>query len=486
MDVRITNGIVRGITEQGCLAFKGIPFAKPPVGDLRFQPPQPCDDWFGALDCTRYGPRPIQTPPPWCLDRDSAVYGEDCLNLNVWTPAADGKKRPVLFNIFGGGHMEGSNSELGSEGWRLVGEEDIVFVAPNYRVGALGYLYLPHLLGDTYAASGNLGLLDLILALHWTRENVAHFGGDPDRITLVGQSAGGKSVMDLLLAPAARGLFHGAFAMSGAWQSIKSIETERYFTSHFLRCMGLEEAQAAALLTCPPEQLRQAQEEANKTFFKAESYGATADGIVLPLDVTAAAAGGGLASVPVVLGHERQELYPLPDANPDMDEETAAQKFRWKFGANWERPYALYKRLCKTRSPALAYGEAATEYTYADGCRRAAALLAGGEAPLWLYRWDYDGGLTACHSSDNEALFGRTHPEKRKRRPADTALLDRQFRRAVLSFVQTGVPSVPDAPAWEPCNLKQPMRMLFDVPCRMEHTALSFDTDFPLQVFRLE
>jgi len=169
MDIRINNGIVRGLREQGSISFKGIPFAKPTKGKRRFLPPEPCDDWFGALDCTRNGPRPPQTPPPWCLDSASAKYRESCLNLNVWTPAIDDKRRPVLFNIFGGGHMEGSNSELGSEGSRLLQDRDIVVVSSNYRIGALGFLYLGHLLGNDFASSGSLGLLDHILALKWVQ-----------------------------------------------------------------------------------------------------------------------------------------------------------------------------------------------------------------------------------------------------------------------------------------------------------------------------
>ncbi|MDR3248407.1 MAG: carboxylesterase family protein, partial [Treponema sp.] len=116
-ELKINNGTIKGVCENGMYVFKGIPFAKPPIGQLRFMPPVPVDNWVGTLDCTSYGPRPCQVPPPWCVDKDTAVYGEDCLNLNVWTPVADGRKRPVAVNIFGGGHMEGSNSEIGSEGY---------------------------------------------------------------------------------------------------------------------------------------------------------------------------------------------------------------------------------------------------------------------------------------------------------------------------------------------------------------------------------
>lgn len=485
MEVRIQNGVICGITEHGCAAFKGIPFAKPPVKELRFRPPVPCDNWTGTRDCGNYGSRPIQTPPPWCEDRDSAAYSEDCLYLNVWTPAADGKKRPVLFNIFGGGHMEGSASELGSEGYRIVKEHDVVFVAPNYRVGALGYLYLGHLLGESYAASGNLGLLDQILALQWVRDNIAFFGGDPDQVTIVGQSAGGKSVMSLLLAEEAKGLFHRAVAMSGALQSIKSIDTEKKLTENFLKAMRLTEADAKKLLSCDAEEIRQAQEKANEVYFKAESYGATADGAILPFDISQAVAEGRFNKVPLIMGHTLQELWPSPGSPQSNPPDAEIQKkLRWKFGCNWEIPYAYYLECLQSMPPDIAYAESATRYTYVDAYLKCADLFGTRGTPLWLYRWDYTGGLTACHSSDNEALFLRSNPEKHRLFPEETAHMDRWFREAVLSFVKTGNPNTDDLPYWPSYEPDKKERMLFAIPPGTESITSRHDPDFPLQVFR--
>lgn len=484
MEVRIQNGVVRGLAEHGCAAFKGIPFAKPPVKELRFRPPVPCDSWTGVRDCRNYGPRPIQTPP-WCEDRDSAVYSEDCLYLNVWTPAADGKKRPVFFNIFGGGHMEGSASERGSEGYRIVKEHDVVFVSPNYRVGALGYLYLGHLLGEPYAASGNLGLLDQILALRWVRDNIAFFGGDPDQVTVVGQSAGAKSVMNLLLAEDAKGLFHRAVAMSGALQSIKSIETEKKLTANFLRAMRLAEADAGKLLSCNAGEIRQAQEKANEVYFKAESYGATADGITLPFDIPQAITEGRLNKVPLIMGHTLQELWPapgLPQTEPSDAE--IREKLRWKFGGNWEIPYTYYLECLQTMPPDIAYAECATRYTYVEACLKCADLFAARGMTLWLYRWDYTGGLTACHSSDNEALFLRSNPEKHRLFPEETAKIDCWFREAVLSFVKTGNPNTEGIPYWPLYEPDKKERLLFGVTPGTERIKTRQNPDFPLQVFQ--
>ena len=491
MEITIRNGRIRGIAEQGMLAFKGIPFAKPPVGALRFRPPEPCADWDGVLDATQYAPRPCQLPPPWCLDRDTFPYGEDCLNINVWTPAADSGKRPVVFNIFGGGHMEGSNSELGREGYHfadaLGDARDIVFVAPNYRLGPFGYLYLGHLLGEDYAASGSLGQLDLILALLWVRDNIAAFGGDPDNVTIIGQSAGGKSVCNLLLAPAAKGLFHKVVSMSGAFQSISDMATDIALTRHFLDSLGWGEQQAEKLLTCPAEVLTKHIDVASQTYFKAESYGPTADGIALPRDIDAYIQAGNLPDVPLMLGHTREELHlPLGADTPDPGDEAVYQKLVWKFGNNADHVMAQYRTLRTQMSYADAFGRIATDYTYVQAYLRAADLLTNAGKPVYLYRWDYTGGYRANHSSDNEALFGATNADKQRHNPALTAQVDRTFQELVYSFVTGGAPTAAGVDNWTPYTRQTPQRLLIDAACRMEDIdTAQYDKGYDTQTLRL-
>jgi para-nitrobenzyl esterase len=487
LEIKISNGIIKGLREKGLYAFKGIPFAKPPVGNLRFRPPVPCDDWFGSLDCTCYGPRPCQNPPPWCKDRAIAVYDEDCLNLNVWTPAIDDKKRPVVFNIFGGGHMEGSNSEIGNEGYNLTHGRNIVVVSPNYRLGALGYLYLGHLLGEEYAPTGNLGLLDQVLALKWVKDNISFLGGDPNRVTIIGQSAGGKSVVNLMVTPEASGLFHRAIAMSGALQSITDIRTDKILTAVFLSAIGLTEEDAFKLLSCPVADILEAQEIANKTYFKAESYGPTADGIVLPLDINQYILQGNLPKIPVMMGHTLEELHFPPEADAeDIGTGAVVDKFRWKFGDNGAYIAELYKKARLVMDYPAAYGSIATEYTYVQSYMRTAELFKNQGLPVWLYRWDFRGGHIAHHSSDNEALFGRSNPLKQQREPRATCFVDHVFQEAVLSFIEDGYPHSIDLPPWEPCTEKGLFRMLFDYPPHSERLeGFRYDRTFPLQVFSL-
>ena len=491
MEIQISNGIICGVKEQGMIAFKGIPFAKAPVGPLRFRSPEPCQDWVGVLDCTQYGPRPCQIPPPWCLDKDDFVYSEDCLNLNVWTPAVDTRKRPVVFHIYGGGHMEGSNSEQGREGCHFadsLGEQrDVVVVEANYRVGPFGYLYLAHLLGENYATSGSLGTLDQILALQWVQDNIAFFGGDPNNVTIMGQSAGGKSVCNLLVTPAAKGLFHKAISMSGAFQSITDIATDKALTRQFLQAMNLTEAQASQLLTCSAEELTRNIDVASQVYFKAEAYGPTADGIVLPTDIQAYVRAGNLPEVPLLMGHAKEELYLAVGADEtDPGDEAVMAKLVWKFGANADYVMAEYRRRKAVCGYAEAFSQIATEYTYVHAYHQATSLLVEQEATLYLYRWDYTGGYRANHSSDNEALFGATNPDKTAWNPEVTTRVDRTFQELIYSFVTTGKPAAEGVSDWVPYTKEKPCRLLIDRVSQLEEFDVErYDREYSWQTMRL-
>lgn len=484
--VRIKNGLIKGSKESGTIAFKGIPFAKPPIGKYRFKAPIPCSDWEGVLDCTEYGPRPIQVPPPWCVDRDSAVFDEDCLNINVWTPDINGGKRPVIFNIFGGGFMEGSNSEIGSEGYRLMKGRDVVVVSPNYRVGALGALYLREIFGDEYKDSGNLSLLDQILALKWVKNNVEYLGGDPEHVIIVGQSAGGKSVLNLMLAKESRGLFHGAVAMSGALQAVKDTQTMHNIAMLFLKVLGISANDSKSLEDVSAKDILGAQEKMNQIFFKAESYGATADGLHLPIDVEAAVNAGDLADIPLIIGHTKEELFmDFRRDNPDIGIENVKKKLYWKFGDNYEHVLNVYQERLHAKGCQAAWSETVTEYTYVQAYKRIAEVLMKMGRKCWLYRWDYKGGSLANHSSDNEALFSRTNEEKVAYNPILTAAVDRCFQDFILNFVEFGSPSVHGEYGWMPYSKECRERLLIDEVCTKEEMLPVYDKQFPLQVFRL-
>ena len=222
--VRTENGVVRGIeaADPRITAFKGIPFAAPPTGKNRWRAPQPCENWAGVRDCSRFAPISMQWIPglgddiycrEWHVDPEIPM-GEDCLYLNVWTKAKEpGEKMPVLVWFFGGGLQCGYPAEMEFDGERIA-RRGIVVVTVNYRVGALGFLTHPQISREQPDAPANFGNLDQQAGLRWVQRNIAAFGGDPKKVTIAGQSAGGGSVMSQLACKANEGLFSGAVVMS--------------------------------------------------------------------------------------------------------------------------------------------------------------------------------------------------------------------------------------------------------------------------------
>jgi para-nitrobenzyl esterase len=215
--VSVTGGRVEGVTDDGITSFKGIPFAAPPVGNLRWRPPQPVRPWEGIKRADHFSPSCVQDPKILGRFIKPLVMSENCLYLNVWTPAhSAGEKLPVMVWIYGGGYFTGSTSFPTNDGARLA-KQGVVLVSVSYRLGALGFLADPQLDAESpHHVSGNYGLLDMIAALKWVKANIAKFGGDPSRVTIFGQSAGGFSVSLLAQSPLANGLFQRAIAESGA------------------------------------------------------------------------------------------------------------------------------------------------------------------------------------------------------------------------------------------------------------------------------
>lgn len=208
--VRVEQGLIRGTMEDGLTVYRGIPFALPPVGDLRWRAPQPATNWDGVLEANRFAPGPIQGGNP------PSGKSEDCLYLNIWTPAKSaGDRIPVLVWIYGGGFGAGATSERNYSGENLA-KKGVVLVSIAYRVGQLGFLAHPELSAEAPShTSGNYGLLDMIAGLQWVRKNIAAFGGDPNKVTIFGESAGGIAVSMLCASPLAKDLFHGAISQSG-------------------------------------------------------------------------------------------------------------------------------------------------------------------------------------------------------------------------------------------------------------------------------
>ena len=251
--IETTKGNVRGTQEAGYQCFRGIPFAKPPLGDLRFREPLPVDRWEEVKDATKFGSIPIQSypeDPP--IGQDES---EDCLFLNIWTPSADNKNRAVMFWIYGGGFINGASSRSRVNGAKLAVYGDVVVVSSNYRLGALGFLNLPEI-------PPNIGILDQIAALKWVQENIERFGGDPNNVTVFGESAGASSIAILLASPLAKGLFHKAVMESGA-ANPRNYEAKRprEGAEEFLTKLRIENMDIDALRAFPLKKLKRAQQK---------------------------------------------------------------------------------------------------------------------------------------------------------------------------------------------------------------------------------
>src|SRR5579875_2025324 len=253
--VRTRQGAIEGNRMQGVLAFKGVPYAAPPFGPNRFQPPRPVEPWDGVRQALAYGPTVPKAPyfPPFdVLLPEVDIPGEDCLNLNIWTPEPGQARLPVMVWIHGGAFLNGSGAWPTCDGTHFA-RDGVVCVTINYRLGADGFLCL----GDDVT---NIGLLDQIAALKWVQENIAAFGGDPDNVTIFGESAGGMSVATLMAMPAANGLFRRCIAQSGAGHHTFSLTTARRIGEYLAEKLGVEPTRQA-LASVPIDRLVRTQQE---------------------------------------------------------------------------------------------------------------------------------------------------------------------------------------------------------------------------------
>jgi para-nitrobenzyl esterase len=341
--VATTQGRVEGRETPTHQRFLGIPFAAPPVGRLRFAPPQPAAPWSGVRPALAAGlacPQTAHLLP----GMDPGPVGEDCLALNVFTPGADDGRRPVMVWFHGGGFTTGSSTQAIYDASRLAVRGDVVVVTVNYRLGALGFL-APRAAGlDLEGATDNAGMLDQVAALGWVRDNIAAFGGDPAKVTIFGESAGGMSVATLLAMPAARGLFRRAIAQSGAAQATLSLTDATQVTELVLAELGIARHGAAALRQVSTDDLLAAQQQAaakvQRDVFL--PFAPVIDPETLPAAPTQAIAQGCAKDIPLLTGTTRDEWRLFTFATPRHHELDAQ---------------ALRKRIAR-RLAAIGHGDA--------------------------------------------------------------------------------------------------------------------------------
>ncbi len=464
-------GAIRGTCEDGVEVFRGLPYARPPEGDLRFRPPEPVEEWTGVLDATTFGKCCFQADTSGgvleqVLTLDYPEQGEDCLSLNIWTPAADGRRRPVMVWIHGGGFVTGAGSLPMYDGSALAKSGDVVVVTINYRLGAFGFLRLDDLCEDECDASGNQGILDQVAALNWVKSEIQAFGGDPANVTVFGESAGAISIAAMLSMPATTGLFQKAILQSGSANLLQTPEAASAVAQRLLDDLGLAPGQAQRLREIPAEDLATAQDRSTPLASGA-SYGPVGDDLQIPADPFHAIADGSASSVSVLIGTNEDEMklfYRLDPSLDELDEEALVARVAQLVGGEHpdERAFAAIEAYRAAReereedtSPRELLCAIATDYVFRWPAMRLAELQAK-YVPVYTYVFDWPspaagGALGSPHLAEVPFVFGTyDHPGVRGFTGTGTQAgeLSNAMQVAWARFARFGSPSTPALPEW--------------------------------------
>ena len=462
-----TAGQVRGavLDDKGVLAFRGIPYAAPPVGPNRFRPPQPVEAWDGVRDALALPPscpQPPDRPAGWPQEH---ALDEDCLYLNLWTPAVgDDGSRPVRVWIHGGGYAIGSGSWPLYDGANLARRGDVVSISVNHRLGPLGYVHLDGLAGEQLsaeeaAASGNNGMLDLVAVLEWVRDNAVAFGGDPGNVTIMGESGGGAKVSTLLAMPQAHGLFHRAAIQSGPALRVTKPERATAAARELLAALGADD-DPSRLWEATAEEILAA---ASGTSAGRMGFSPVLDGAVIPNHPGDALVRGVAADVPVIVGCNRDEgAGGLPN---ELDEDGLRTRLGRVAGSDdpevVEEIVATYRAEHPDASLVDVLSFAITDQRMRAGSiQLAEAKTKGASTPVWEYFFTYELAGRAGHGYEIAFMLdnlgiGGTPPSATRQRLAD------QMSDAWIAFARTGDPNHPGVAEWPAFTVPERATMIF-------------------------
>src|SRR6266852_3962870 len=474
--VETVSGKLRGIVQNGVRIFKGIPYGGPVEGAGRFMPPAKPAPWTGVRDALDFGPRAMQPDQPFGISpevlallslNDPQPISENCLVLNVWTPAVgDGGKRPVMFWCHGGAFTAGSGSSDWYDGANLSRKGDAVVVTVNHRLGVLGYLHLGDLGGDAYAASGNVGMLDLVAALTWVRDNIAAFGGDPANVTIFGESGGGAKVSVLMAMPAAHGLFHKAIVQSGAGVQMTPREIDKLRTLPTARLIEAQSAVSSRMSLAAVANRRRV------------GFNPVVDGRILPANPFEPAAPEFSANVPVIVGTNKDEMnlfFGLDRHLGTLDEAGMREMVKSIVGDSTDRFIEIYRRSRPNAAPKDILLAIATDRTMRiDSIRLAKRKAAQNAAPVYMYMFAWEtpvlgGRLKAPHALEIPFVFDTLAVSAIAGDGPERFLLAERMSKAWLAFARSGDPNHAGLPKWPAYSIKERATMIFDNECTVEH-----------------
>lgn len=484
-----TYGKVRGKEALGCVQFRGIPFAAPPVGERRWKPPQRPETWDGVRDCLEFGP--ICPQNLGTLERLGGArrpqhpMDEDCLTLNVFTPGLDEARRPTMVWIHGGAFSTGSSRVPWYFGHNFA-RDGVVVVTINYRVSALGFLHLEDLFGSDFEDSGTIGTQDQVAALDWVRDNVASFGGDPDNVTIFGESAGGMSVGTLLATPSAEGFFHKAIPQSGASHASHRPETAARVARRFCEETGVEPGDKDALMALPTDRVLAAvltlgqAIASDHTDVLGEDFAGLAmpfqpvhGGRFLPKAPIDAVREGSGARVPVLVGTTKDEwrLFTIL-MREDQMRSLAPRPLRnlcAQAGRSADDLVAGYRGILGDATELDLRNAIETDRGFFIPATRLAEAQVRNDAPVWMYRFDWEtpafgGRLGACHALEIPFVFDNLDAPGADAFTGGAAPQEiaTKMHAAWVAFAQAGDPSSSHLPTWARYDAARRATMLFD------------------------
>jgi para-nitrobenzyl esterase len=477
------SGRLEGDEQDGLIVFKGVPFAAAPDGSRRWLAPEKPALWTGVRDARRFGAVAFQNPvtnQALAAMKIEQAQSEDCLNLNLWTPGLDGARRPVMVWIHGGGFTIGSGSQEIYNGSVLARRGNAVVVTINYRLGPLGFLRLNDITHGRIPSSGNEGLLDQLAALHWVRDNIAEFGGDPDNVTIFGESAGGMSVGALLAMPSARGLFHKAIAQSGSCDTVSTVARANRTAERVLSKLGVSADDADAIRALPVVQLLTGVFGPDGKTSDRElgmAYQPVVDGVLVPGELIGMVAQGSATGVAVMVGSNLEEwkLFAAMDpAFQKLDRAGLAARLGKRLTADFASSLiATYESARATAgasiSPPELYSAIETDRVFRMPGVRLAEIHGRRERRVYNYLFTWRspamrGALGSCHALELGFVFGTNNLPGMRRFAGDgpgAEKLAGEMQDAWLAFARDGDPSGERVGAWPGYTEARRATMLF-------------------------